>query len=265
MTVDSEIAGDKNQVQRRTSILDILNHTGFVRVLDLSKSLNVSTVTIRKDLEELEKAGFLARMHGGAKKAVDDEQNGIDYESRMLVRKEEKIRIAKAAAGLVSEGSSAIMNVGSTCAYVSEELKAKKRLTIVTNALQILNNLCTCPWITTIFLGGRFNTDMQITVGDDVGDQLKKYVVDKLFMGMDGVDPSMGATTFNPVEDHLMRQMIAQAKEKILVVDGSKIGKVTFTRIAPLTDFDTVITNCTESNAETLRQIEALGLKVVRA
>lgn len=261
--MNSAIAGDKNQVTRRSAILDILNHSGSIRILDLSKSLDVSTVTIRKDLKELEEAGFLVRVHGWAKKTPGGGEGGIDYESRKLVKQEEKKKIAVAAAGLVNEGDFVIVNVGTTCSFVTEELKAKKRLTIVTNALQILNNLTACPWITTILLGGRLNTDMQITVGDDVNEQLKKYVADKLFLGMDGVDIAMGATTYNHVEDFIMRQMIAQSKERILVVDDSKIGKVTFARIAALTDFNTIITNYTEENADTLRRIAALGIKVI--
>ncbi|MCC8180945.1 MAG: hypothetical protein LIP23_08565, partial [Planctomycetes bacterium] len=166
-------------------------------------------------------------------------------------------------AKLGNEGYVVVINGGTTCAYVCEELKAKKRLTVVTNALQIVNSLSSAPWITTIFLGGRLNTDMQITVGEEVNEQLKKYVADKLFLGMDGVDVAMGATTYNHVEDFIMRQMMLQAKEKILVVDDSKIGKVTFARIAALTDFDAIVTNYTEENAEQLEKIEALGVRLI--
>ncbi len=263
MAVNNLITGDKNQIARRSTILEILNNSGSIRVLDLSKSLDVSTVTIRKDLEDLEAAGVLTRMHGGAKKVAGGEAGGVDYESRRLVKQDEKRRIAGAAAALVNEGDFVVINVGTTCSYVCEELKAKKRLTVVTNALQIVNSLTSAPWITTIFLGGRLNIDMQITVGEEVNEQLKKYVADKLFMGMDGVDALMGATTYNHVEDYIMRQMMLQAKEKILVVDDSKIGKVTFARIAALTDFDAIITNYTDANAEHLEKIRALGVKLI--
>lgn len=261
--MESIISGDKNQVARRLAILDILNHSGSIRVLDLSNSLNVSTVTIRKDLEELEQGGYLVRMHGGAKKVAGDDAGGVDYEGRMRVKRDEKKRIAVTAAGLVNEGDFVIVNVGSTCSFVCEELKAKKRLTIVTNAVQILNSLAESPWITTIFLGGRLNPDMQITVGEEVNEQLRKYVADKLFLGMDGVDVNMGATTYNHVEDFIMRQMMAQAKEKYLVVDDTKIGKVTFARIAALTEFNAIITNFTEENAGTLERIRSLGVNLI--
>ncbi|MCC8166030.1 MAG: DeoR/GlpR family DNA-binding transcription regulator [Planctomycetes bacterium] len=261
--MNTVITGDKNQVQRRTVILDTLNRHGVLRVLELSKDLGVSAVTIRKDLEELEQAGFLVRTHGGAHKLQADEQVAVDYESRMQVKREEKKRIAAAAADCINEGDFVIVNVGTTCSYVSEELKSKKRLTVVTNALQILNNLSSCPWISTIFLGGRFNTDMQISVGDEVTEQLGKYIADKLIMGMDGVDLEMGATTYNHVEDSIMRQMIARAKERILVVDDSKIGRVSFARIADLTDFHTIVTNHTDANAAALDQMRRRGIKVI--
>lgn len=263
MVTSNLITGDRNQIARRSTILEILNNSGSIRVLDLSKSLGVSTVTIRKDLEDLEAAGFLVRMHGGARKIGGGEVGGVDYESRRLVKQDEKKRIAAAAAALVNEGDFVVINVGTTCQYVCEELKAKKRLTVVTNALQIVNSLSATPWIATIFLGGRLNIDMQITVGDEVNEQLKKYVADKLFLGMDGVDAAMGATTYNHVEYYIMRQMMLQAKEKILVVDDSKIAKVTFARIAALTDFDVIITNYTDENALHLEKIKALGVRLI--
>ena len=153
--------------------------------------------------------------------------------------------------------------MGSTCAYICDELKQKRSLIVITNALHILNALAVNPNITTFFLGGRFDPEMQITVGDDVSEQLSKYKVNKLIMGMDGVDIAGGVTSYNHVEDAIMRQMIAQADQKILVVDDSKIGKVTFAHIAELNDFDILVTNATEEKAPILEEMRQIGLRVI--
>ena len=256
------VSGDKNQTVRRNAIMDLLEKDSRLPVTDLSDALNVSVVTVRKDLSELENEGLLKRIHGGAviNRKSQYSENFAERKSR---KAEEKRLIAKAAAELVRDGESLIINVGSTCAYICEELKNKNNLIVITNALHIVNELACCEHITTFFLGGRFDTDMQITVGDDVSDQLSKYKADKLIMGMDGVDIQAGLTSYNHVEDAIMRQMIAQAKEKILVVDDSKIGKVTFAHIAALNDFDILVTNYNESKAEELEKIRRSGLQVI--
>jgi len=256
------VSGDKNQTVRRNAIMDMLEQDSKLRVTDLSEALNVSVVTVRKDLSELESEGLLRRVHGGA--VINRKsQYSENFAERKSLKGEEKKLIAKAAAELVNDGESLIINVGSTCAYICEELKKKNNLIVITNALHILNELAPCSQITTFFLGGRFDTGMQITVGDDVSDQLSKYKADKLIMGMDGIDVEAGLTSYNHVEDAIMRQMIAQAKEKILVVDDSKIGKVTFAHIADLNDFDTLVTNYEESKAGELEKIRGTGLRVV--
>ena len=256
--MQDRITSSKKQTSRRAAILDTLDKSGFVRVNELSESLHISAVTIRKDLEKLEMEGLLIRTHGGAKKV-----EAVQYENRRQEKQEEKMRIAAAAADLVQDGDFVFINVGTTCFYVCEALKEKKNLTVVTNSIHILNTLLSTPSITTFFLGGKVHPGMQITTGDDVTEQLSKYVADKLFLGMDGVDLAMGATTYNHAEDSIMRQMMQQAKEKILVVDDSKIGRVTFAKIADLTDFDTIITNYTEQNAEALEKMRSQGIHVL--
>ena len=199
-------------------------------------------------------------LHPGDDKAIDQANQGAAQD-----KQEAKRQIAAAAADLVKDGDFIFINVGTTCLYVCEALKSKRNITVVTNSIPILNSLLNTPSITVIFLGGIVNSDMQITTGDDVVDQLAKYTADKLFLGMDGVDAEMGATTYNHIEDAIIRQMIQHAKEKILVVDDSKIGKVTFARVAHLSDFDAIITNQNEEKAQEMEKIAAMGVRVIYA
>ena len=252
----------RNQAGRKATILDLLKTHNRVRITDLSELLNVSVVTVRSDLQVLENEGLVKRVHGGAILA-NKSQFSKDFEERKMFKALEKQKIAKAAADLINDGDSLIINVGSTCAYVCEELKKKSNLIVITNALHILNEFSDCTNITTYYLGGLFNTEMQITLGDSVNEQLMKYRVDKLIMGMDGVAPDGGLTSYNHVEDAIMRQMITQSQHRILVADDSKIGKTTFARIAEIKDFHVLVTNYTEQNAPMLEQLQQEGLSVI--
>ena len=179
-------------------------------------------------------------------------------------KRDAKMAIAKAAAALVEEGDSVLINVGSTCSYVCEELKDKQNLIVITNSAVMFNQLAHRDNITMYFLGGRFDTRIQATVGDDVLAQLSKYSPNKLIIGMDGVDPVAGLTAFDHINDQIItRKMIAQARQRILVVDDSKIGKVAFTHIADLNLFDILITNYNPEKEHILEEIRNLGVKVI--
>ena len=260
--MDDFITGDKNQVVRRKEIMNLLQDHDEIRVLDLCEMFAVSSVTIRKDLEMLEKRGLLKRVHGGAHK-VSQVQQRLNSEERRMYRSEEKKIVARAAAKLINEGDSVLLNVGSTSAFLCDEIKYKKNIIVITNALHIFADLVNCKNITTFFLGGRVDHDMQITLGGDVIEQMARYKVDKLFLGMDGVDAVAGATSFNHIEDEIMCKMIAQAKQKYLIVDDFKIGREAFAHIADLAEFDGVITNYVPRLEERYQAIRDLGVKVI--
>ena len=256
------ITGDKNQVVRRKEIMALLQDRDEVKVLELCALFDVSPVTIRKDLEMLEKRGLIKRVHGGAHK-VSQIQQRLNSEERRTYRGEEKKIVAKAAAKLINEGDSILLNVGSTSAFLCDEIKYKKNIIVITNALHIFADLVNCRNITTFFLGGRVDHDMQITVGVDVIEQMARYKIDKLFLGMDGVDAVTGATSYNHIEDEIMCKMIAQAKQKYLIVDDFKIGKEAFAHIADLTEFDAVITNYVPRLEDHYQAIRDLGVKAI--
>ena len=260
--IDDFISGDKNQVVRRKEIMNLLQDRDEVKVLELCEMFDVSAVTIRKDFEILEKRGLIKRVHGGAHK-VSLIQQRLNSEERRMYRSEEKKIVARAAAKLINEGDSILLNVGSTSAFLCDEIKHKKNIIVITNALHIFADLVTCKNITTFFLGGRVDHDMQITVGGDTIEQLGRYKVDKLFLGMDGVDAAAGATSFNHIEDEIMCKMINQAKQRYLIVDDFKIGRVAFAHIADLADFDGVITNYVPRLEDRYQAIRDLGVKVI--
>ena len=260
--MDEFITGDKNQVARRKEIMSLIQARDEIKVQEISTLFEVSPVTIRKDFEILEKRGLIKRVHGGACKVSQIRQR-LDSEERRMYRSEEKKIVAKAAAKLINEGDSILLNVGSTSAFLCDEIKQKKNIIVITNALHLFAELVNCRNITTFFLGGRVDHDMQITVGGDVTEQMARYKVDKLFLGMDGVDAVAGATSYNHIEDEIMRKMIAQAKQKYLIVDDFKIGREVFAHIADLTAFDGIITNYVPRLEEHFQAIRDLGIEVI--
>ena len=249
---------------RRSAILEALNAEGEVRVADFSDQFHTSVVTIRKDLDAMEREGLLRRVHGGAIKN-SRVQKDIFFSDRMNAQKAEKEKIALAAADLINDGDSIIINMGSTSFYVAQQFRNKKNLIVITNALQIFTEIAYYKNITTFFLGGKFNQEMEHTYGDDTLEQLNKYTANKLFIGMDGIDLVAGATTNNHAEDTIMIRMMERSNEKILIVDDSKIGKVAFAHIAPLSTFDTLITNYVPRHEHFYREAERVGLRVVMA
>lgn len=256
------IPGSQKQQERRAEILEKLEDEKYVSVTALSSLLGVSEVTIRKDLDVLEELGLVKRNHGGVGKPKKN-KNSVDYSSKRKLHSAEKAKIAEAVMDLIHDGDSVIINVGSTNAFVCEELKKNKKAIVITNAMHILLELSDCKNVTVFFLGGRFDNDFQITVGEDVEEQLSKYTADILIMGMDGIDLDSGATSYNHLEDSIMRKMILQSKHRVLVADHSKFGRVAFAHIADLKDFDTLITDDYEDNREYYEQIRALGVNVI--
>ncbi len=170
--------------ERHVKILEYVSQKKKVDVTSLSEVCGVSQVTIRKDLIELENSGLLKRVHGYA--VVNNEDN-INY--RLSIQYEKKIIIAKKAVELISDNEIIMIESGSTCALLALEIaKANKQNTIITNSLFIARFIKDYPDTKVIVLGGRFQQKSETVVGSGIVDSLKKYHVDKLFIGADGID-----------------------------------------------------------------------------
>lgn len=252
---------DNSMAARRQIILDMLNRNGSIRVVDLSHILNTSVVTIRKDLDELEREGLLERMHGGAMKNNKAYQYN-SFTNRLGTKAEEKQKIAAAAADMINEGDSIIINTGSTTFYVVQELKKKNNVIVITNSLQVFNEIGFCKNITTIFLGGKFDPVLQVTYGNEVISQLSEYMADKLIMGIDGIDLTGGLTSYDYSQVAIARHMIERSKHGIIVADDSKIGRIAFSHICSITNIETIITNDSPNSKALIKDIRNLDIQV---
>ncbi len=250
-------------VKRRSIIMDKLEEHGKLSAAALSQELGVSTVTIRKDLEKLEKDGLLKRVRGGAEIVKQRTFLNTLYKTTLKIRKEEKQRIAKYAATLVNNGDSVLINVGTTSYYVLQELKNKQNLIILTNSLSIMEDICQNSNMSSIFLGGHVDAYSQSTYGEDAVDQLSKYTADILIMGIDGIDINAGVTSHQHHASDVTRQMVHCAKKRYLVADDRKIGRVSLVSICDLSLFDGIITNETPENKPYLDEMREKGYPII--
>lgn len=254
----------KLSAKRRALILEELEAKEIVKVEYLSQKLGVSVVTIRKDLDFLDRKGQLERIHGGALRS-NGVQQSQPFMERMNLNKAAKCQIARAAANLIENGESVILNSGSTTCYIAEELRKKKDLLVITNSMQVLNTLGPCRNLVTLFLGGRYDPEQQITYDEDAVEQLSKYKTQKLFLGVDGIDylGGGGAMTNTHVSISITKKMIESAETRILAADGSKIGKTALVHLGLLSEFDLLITNETPENSEALNILRQRGLQII--
>lgn len=251
--------------ERYLRILNLVNQIGKTTVLELSELLQVSTVTIRRDLEKLEENNLLIRTHGGAM-TIQSQSNEAGSERSFYEKAEalvvEKNKIAEAAAALVKDQEAILLTPGTTNMFLAKKLVNKKEITLVTNAANIATHIVDQTDMDVILIGGKMRKKSFAMVGSIAEEGLQNIRVDKLFLGVDGLDIGEGLTTPNLSEAHINRQMIHIAKEVIVVADHTKFGRVMFSHIASLDVVNTVITD-SQLNKDYCQQLRNLGIKLI--
>lgn len=232
----------RSTVERRDSIIKLVQKNGKVRVDTLSEEFDVSSVTIRNDLDFLEMKGILHRTHGGAllRKNVYEDPT---LEEKQKLHSEEKRLIGEKAAQMIEDGDSILLDSGTTTLEIARRLNDKKNLTIMTNAIQIAMDLMSKNDITVMLTGGTIRSESYSLVGPDAESVISNYFFDKLFLGVDGLDMDHGLTTPNPMEAQLNRIMVERSREVIAVTDSSKLGRHSFSFICDLDVISTIITD----------------------
>lgn len=253
----------KSTVQRRARILDILNSDGQVNIYDLSKLFRVSDVTIRKDLDNLEKKNMLIRARGGALKTM---RVGIDYELSDKKKKflKEKQLVGKMAAKLIEENDTIILDSGTTTLEVARNLTNFNDLTIITNAINIAALLGEYDNLRILVPGGNLRKKSFSLIGAQADENFHKYFCDKLFLAVDGFDIEYGLSTPNPEEAHLNKTMIKMSKQLIVVTDSSKFTRKSFAFICPVETVDIVITD-QNIPLDIKKKLENMNIKVLVA
>jgi len=251
-------------VERRKGILDQINEAGQVFVHELSKEFDVSEVTIRNDLDQLEKKNMLIRARGGAIKI--EYSVGIDYllSEKDKMHFEEKTRIGKAAAQLINENETVIFDSGTTTMEISKNLAHIKNITVICNALNIITQLHQFDNINLIIPGGYLRKNSLSLVGPLAEKNLQNLYVDKVFIGVDGFDTKHGIYTPNIEEAYFNEIMIKISKYAIVVCDSSKFSRRSLAFICSIDRIHCVITD-KGIPEEDKKRLEDAGIKVIIA
>ncbi|MBL1229171.1 DeoR/GlpR transcriptional regulator [Enterococcus sp. BWB1-3] len=205
-------------MSREEDIISIVSSQKKIEVNQLAEQLNVSKVTIRKDLDKLEARGILHRQHGFALL-----NNEADINYRLAKNYDLKLKIAKKAAKSVSDGEIVMIESGSTCTLLAEELAFNRNnITIITNSSFIASYIRKAESVKIILLGGEYQKESQVNVGPLIKKVVENFHVDKLFVGVDGCDEKRGFTGSDITRCDAARMMAEHADKTIVLTDSSK-------------------------------------------
>ncbi len=226
--------------ERRGAIVSLLRENGKVRVKELSRRFKMSDVTIRTDLKELHQRGLVFKSHGGAflPTLVIGEPT---LQEKFDKHADEKSRIGAAAADLIEDGETVILDSGTTTQEIAKRIKGRHDLTVITNGVNIATELAGIRGIQIILLGGVLRHGALSIVGHFAEEMLSQLTADKLFMAADGCTLEFGISTPKFEESRINQAMVTIAREKYLTADSSKFGKNSLSRIVSLWEMNGVI------------------------
>lgn len=243
--------------QRKDKIFELIKEDGSAKVIDLAKIFKVTEVTIRQDLEKLEREGLILREHGGAYlKNIEDQVRAFSLTHQENMDKKELI--AKKSLEFIESGDSIILDSGSTTTEIAKLLKGFRNLTVITNAINIAMMLGTEPGIDLIVTGGEFKPPTLSLTGQKAADFFKGIFVQKLFLATSGLSLKAGLT-YPSISDLVVKKaMIDSAETTYLVADSTKIGKSSFASVGALSLIDYIITDADiePKHTEVLKQNE---------
>ena len=229
-------------IERKNEILAKLRTEQRVLVSELSAYYGVTEETIRRDLDKLEKEGFATKTYGGAIWG-NSTKTDLSYTIRNKTNVEAKVAIAQLVSQMVQDGDHLMLDDSSTSLYIAKQLKDKKNLTILTYSVEIVMELSAVEGWTILSTGGQLKPDSLSFTGHQVAETLSRFHVDKAILSCKGIDREAGIT--DSAESHAVSKqaMIRNAREVLLVLDDSKLDKVSFVQIAPLEQADRVVLN----------------------
>ncbi|MDR2039574.1 MAG: DeoR/GlpR family DNA-binding transcription regulator [Bacteroidales bacterium] len=249
-----------NLPQRHKAILDELAKEGYLKVTDLSKKFEVSAVTIRKDIKDMERRKLLFRNHGSIT-LYSSLINERHIDEKEKVRVNEKIRIAEAANRLLERDDRIIIASGTTVLAFANKITFSDPITVITSSMKISVSLCYKQNIEVIQLGGSMRKSSASVIGPEAESMLESLSCSKLFLGIDGLDLDFGLTTSNIAEAHLNRAMIEAAQKVIILADSSKFGKKGFGKICDFEQVHHIITD-KEAPAKSIQILREKGIEV---
>jgi DeoR/GlpR family transcriptional regulator of sugar metabolism len=247
---------------RRVKILERVAAGESIQVADLARDFGCSEMTIRRDITRLEHDGFLRRTYGGATAHLTRSQD-VAFNARALANAREKRLIALTAAGLLGDAQTLYLGIGTTAEHFARYLPARPELTVVTGSLPIAGMLGTRP-LRVVILGGTVRRDELSCIGPLARATLERYRFDLAVLGTAGLTSKWGLTDLNEEEAEVHRVAVERAERLMVIADGSKLGSVTTSVVAPASAIDILVTDSSAAESE-LAPLRALGIEIVVA
>ena len=247
--------------KRRDDICELLKGKNILSISELSSILNISKITIRRDLDYLAKEKKIIKTHGGA-----IIQSSKDYEPPYMIRSlkmiEQKKAIGKLAAFLIPENSLIFIDVGTTLLQLAKNLPNDKNISVITNWIPITEELGKKMFPNIFLLGGKVNCREMSIIGNYSLQFLDNFNIETCFIGVGGVSIDHGLTDYTLEEIEIKKQMIRRAKKRIVLADHSKFDQLAPIKICDLSDIDIIITSEGLDDKDRIR-IEQCGVKVI--
>lgn len=248
-------------IERRNAILSKLVLEGKVLVSDLSKEFGVTEETIRRDLEKLDNDGLVHKTYGGAVKA-DNINLDLPFQVRKQKNVEGKQHIAALIADMIDDGAYLMLDSSTTALCVIKHIMNRKDITIITNSIEILIELCNKSEWNIISTGGTLKEGALSLVGYQAEKMVSGFHVDMAICSCKGIDASIGITDSNERDSAIKNAMFGSAKKRILAVDSSKFDKASFVKVCDLSSIDTVVTDC-EPDGVWLSRFSESGVDII--
>lgn len=229
---------------RRAALHRLILDQGFVSVTDVAREIGISEMTVRRDLEAMEREGLVERSHGGAVPAPIGTLAAVEptYAMRRELNREAKQRIAVCAAGLVTEEQAVGLDTGSTVSYLAAELAGREPLRIVTNSLQTVLAMPQ-PILPEVFLlGGKLRPREGSLCGGIAQQQLAAHWLDRFFLGVCGIDED-GVYDYSPEDSEVKSVFMQQSKAVTALCDSSKFNRRSFVRVSGFERLDSIVTD----------------------
>ena len=249
---------------RHVKIMELLRKNGFVRVEELSRLLNVSLLTIRRDLDRMAENGLLQRTHGGA---IFIQQKRVEllYSKKDELNRAEKMAIGEKAASLVEDGDLVFVNSGSTSYHAIMNLAGRKNVKIVTNNVAAVVDLEDDLSAEVILTGGDYRAESHCLVGSYAELTLDSICANKVIIGADGISAELGITSPVAQEAAVTAKMLERTNGRVIVIaDSSKVGVVSNFIITPLENVDVLVTDNRNGDIDT-RDFSTYGVEVLYA
>lgn len=243
---------------RHRRIHGLLHSVGQVSTDALAREFGVSHETVRRDLLELEAAGALRRVHGGA--VMPGPKDEAPFAARLRVRRREKQAIARAAAALIQPGQVCFVDAGSTTALFAAELARIADVTVITNSIDVAGIIRRLrPESETILLGGKLNGDVPGTYGELTMTEIARFRADLALLSPVGLNAEQGATDFVLQEAEVARAMTEHSRKVVLLADHSKLGAVSRVSFCACPRVDILVTDA-RADAKQLKNLRAAGV-----